>query len=147
MADLGKEIKSRFQSQGHKALLNVKYTAHYINSLGEGVLKPFKISMAQYNILRILRGAGDEALAASEIKNRMIEKSPNTTRLIDKLLNKGLVSRFKCESDRRVVYVQISQKGLEMLEDIKLDSFDVFYTRLSEDEFKALNDLLDKVRG
>ncbi|MDA8596605.1 MarR family transcriptional regulator [Flavobacteriaceae bacterium] len=147
MADLGKEIKSRFQSEGHKALLNVKYTASYINSLGEGILKPFKISTAQYNILRILRGAGEEPLAASEIKNRMIEKSPNTTRLIDKLLVKGLVSRYKCESDRRVVYVQITEKGLQMLEAIKLDNFDVFYTRLTEDEYKTLNDLLDKVRG
>ncbi|MGB0778029.1 MAG: MarR family winged helix-turn-helix transcriptional regulator [Flavobacteriaceae bacterium] len=147
MADLGKEIKSRFQSEGHKALLNVKYTANYINSLGEGILKPFKISTAQYNILRILRGAGEEPLAASEIKNRMVEKSPNTTRLIDKLLVKELVSRYKCESDRRVVYVQITEKGLQMLEEIKLDKFDVFYTRLTEDEYKTLNDLLDKVRG
>ena len=123
MADLGQEIKSRFQSEGHKALLNVKFTANRINSIGESIMKEHQISMAQYNILRILRGAGDEALTANEIKSRMVEKSPNATRLVDKLLVKNLVTRSKCETDRRVVYVKITPEGLRLLEDISLDEF------------------------
>lgn len=147
MADLGQEIKSRFQSEGHKALLNVKFTANRINSIGESIMKEHQISMAQYNILRILRGAGDEALTANEIKSRMVEKSPNATRLVDKLLVKNLVTRSKCETDRRVVYVKITPEGLKLLEDISLDEFHDFYSRLSDAEFQELNRLLDKMRG
>ena len=147
MADLGQEIKSRFQSEGHKALLNVKFTANRINSIGESIMKEHQISMAQYNILRILRGAGDEALTANEIKSRMVEKSPNATRLVDKLLVKNLVTRSKCEIDRRVVYVKITPEGLRLLEDISLDEFHDFYSRLSDAEFQELNRLLDKMRG
>ena len=147
MADLGQEIKSRFQSQGHKALLNIKFTANRINSIGESIMKEHQISMAQYNILRILRGAGDEALTANEIKSRMVEKSPNATRLVDKLLVKNLVTRSKCETDRRVVYVKITPEGLRLLEDISLDEFHDFYSRLSDAEFQELNRLLDKMRG
>ena len=147
MADLGQEIKSRFQSEGHKALLNVKFTANRINSIGESIMKEHQISMAQYNILRILRGAGDEALTANEIKSRMVEKSPNATRLVDKLLVKNLVIRSKCETDRRVVYVKITPEGLRLLEDISLDEFHDFYSRLSDAEFQELNRLLDKMRG
>lgn len=147
MADLGQEIKSRFQSEGHKALLNVKFTANRINSIGESIMKEHQISMAQYNILRILRGAGDEALTANEIKSRMVEKSPNATRLVDKLLVKNLVTRSKCETDRRVVYVKITPEGLRLLEDISLDEFHDFYSRLSDAEFQELNRLLDKMRG
>ena len=147
MADLGQEIKSRFQSEGHKALLNIKFTANRINSIGESIMKEHQISMAQYNILRILRGAGDEALTANEIKSRMVEKSPNATRLVDKLLVKNLVIRSKCETDRRVVYVKITPEGLRLLEDISLDEFHDFYSRLSDAEFQELNRLLDKMRG
>ena len=147
MADLGQEIKSRFQSEGHKALLNIKFTANRINSIGESIMKEHQISMAQYNILRILRGAGDEALTANEIKSRMVEKSPNATRLVDKLLVKNLVTRSKCETDRRVVYVKITPEGLRLLEDISLDEFHDFYSRLSDAEFQELNRLLDKMRG
>ncbi|MGB0838281.1 MAG: MarR family winged helix-turn-helix transcriptional regulator [Flavobacteriaceae bacterium] len=145
MADLGVEIKSSFQSEGHKALLNLKYTANYINGIGNEYLKEFNISSAQYNILRILRGSG-EALAVQEVRNRMVEKSPNTTRLLDKLVLKNLVHRDRNKTDKRIVEVKITSEGLALLDQIKLEWFEDLYTALSEKEFKEFNRMLDVLR-
>ena len=76
----------------------------------------------------------------------MIQKSPNTTRLMDKLCDKKLIERRRCESDRRVVFVKISKKGLDLLKRINLSDFHMYMERLTIDEAKLLNDLLDKLR-
>lgn len=145
MGDLGKEINSKFPNEKVKALLNIKYTAGWLDQIGNEILKPYKISEQQYNILRILRGAGQE-ITISEVKERMIQKSPNSTRLMDKLCDKKLVVRTRCENDRRVVFVKISKKGLELVGKIDTSDFDKYLNRLSEEEAKMLNDLLDKIR-
>jgi MarR family transcriptional regulator, 2-MHQ and catechol-resistance regulon repressor len=111
-------------------------------------MSQFDISMAQFNILRILRGAKD-FLNVNTIKERMIEKSPNTTRLMDKLIEKDLIERKRCEEDRRIVYVKISEKGLDLLSKIDInfkDNFE-FAEKMTEEEAEILSKLLDKLRG
>jgi MarR family 2-MHQ and catechol resistance regulon transcriptional repressor len=145
MADLGKEINSKFPNEKVKAMLNIKFTASWLDQIGNRLLKPHNISEQQYNILRILRGASKEIMVA-EVKERMIQKSPNTTRLMDKLCEKKLIERSRCENDRRVVFVKISKKGLDLIEKINLTEFDTYLNRLTEGEAKMLNELLDKIR-
>jgi MarR family 2-MHQ and catechol resistance regulon transcriptional repressor len=145
MGDLAKDINSMFPSEHVKAIINIKYTANWIESKSNHVLKPFKISVQQYNILRILRGA-KEKVTVQTVKDRMIEKSPNTTRLMDKLCAKNLIERVRCENDRRVVYVQIASLGLKMLEEINMDGVGEIMNRLTEKEVIQLNSLLDKIR-
>lgn len=145
MGDFSKEINSVFPNERVKALLNIKFTANYLDHIGNAILKPFNISEQQYNILRILRGAKD-AITVKIVKERMVQKSPNATRLMDKLCDKNLIERVRCENDRRVVYVQINEKGLALLNEIKMDEFDDYLNKISEKEAKLLNELLDKLR-
>jgi MarR family 2-MHQ and catechol resistance regulon transcriptional repressor len=145
MGDLAKEINSKFPNQKVKALLNIKYTASWLDQIGNEILKPYKISEQQYNILRILRGSG-KAITVNEVKDRMIQKSPNATRLMDKLYDKQLIERTRCENDRRVVYIKIKKKGDELLEKINIKEFDDVLKVLTEQEAKTLNTLLDKIR-
>lgn len=108
----------------------------------------YDISMPQFNILRILRGA-KEALSVHTVKDRMIEKSPNTTRLMDKLIDKGLIDRIRCEKDRRIVYVTITEQGLNVLSEIDAEfkTQSIIPKTLNDQEAKLLNDLLDKLRA
>jgi DNA-binding MarR family transcriptional regulator len=145
MGDLATEINSTFPNQKVKALLNIKYTASWLDQIGTELLKPHNISEQQYNILRILRGASKE-ITVTEVKERMIQKSPNSTRLMDKLCDKKLIDRSRCESDRRVVFVKITKKGLDLLERINMADFHSYMNRLTEEEAKLLNELLDKLR-
>ena len=145
MGDFSKEINSEFRNEKVKAMLNIKYTANYLDNIGNTILKPFNISEQQYNILRILRGA-KEAITVKAVKERMVQKSPNSTRLMDKLCDKKLIERVRCENDRRVVYVKINEKGLNLLNKIKMDEFDSYMDTISEKEAKLLNELLDKIR-
>lgn len=145
MAEFSKEINSTFPNERIKAMLNIKFTANFLDNIGNTQLKPFNISEQQYNILRILRGA-KEAITVKTVKERMVQKSPNSTRLMDKLCDKGLIERVRCENDRRVVYVKINKKGLALLEKIKMDDFENVLNNISEKEAKILNELLDKFR-
>jgi DNA-binding MarR family transcriptional regulator len=145
MGDLSKDIKSSFPNERLKALVNIKYTSNYLDQIGASILKPYDISEPQYNILRILRGAG-KAITVNQVKERMVQKSPNATRLMDKLCDKGLIVRSRCESDRRVVYVDITDRGKGLLEQIRFDEFDRHMNRLSSKEASLLNELLDKIR-
>ena len=145
MGDFAKEINSSFPNDKVKALLNIKYTASWLDHIGNELLKPYKISEQQYNILRILRGAESE-ITVTEVKERMIQKSPNATRLMDKLCEKKLIDRNRCESDRRVVFVKINKKGLDLLENINMSEFDKHTNRLTEKDAKLLNQLLDRLR-
>ena len=145
MGDFSKEINSTFPNEFVKALLNIKYTSNYLDTIGNNFLKPFNISEQQYNILRILRGA-KEPITVNTVKERMIQKSPNSTRLMDKLCDKELIERVRCKSDRRVVYIKINKKGLSLLDEIKMDEFNNSLHKISEAEARKLNELLDKIR-
>src|SRR4030065_2751244 len=139
MGDISKDINSKFPNERTKALINIKFSANWLNAVGNEFLKPFKISNQQYNILRILKGA-NEAVTVNTVKERMIEKSPNATRLMDKLCDKGLIERTRCENDRRVVYVKISEKGLKLLDKINIDELGNLMNTISEEEAKTLNE-------
>jgi len=145
MGDISKDINSKFPNERVKALINIKYTANWLDTIGNTLLKPFQISVQQYNILRILRGAG-EPITVKTVKDRMIQKSPNSTRLMDKLCDKNLIERSRCENDRRIVFVEITENGLQLLNNINMEEFDNQMNTISEKEAKILNEILDKIR-
>jgi len=148
MASIDKEIKTNFKNDKHRFVTNLMFTSTYIKNMMSKTLKPFDLSSEQFNILRILRGAGDWT-AMNVVKDRMVEKSPNATRLADKLINKELIERERCDSDRRVVFVKISTKGLELLTEIDQlsnEEFESFLDGITNKEAIAFSAILDKMR-
>ncbi|WP_299007832.1 MarR family winged helix-turn-helix transcriptional regulator [uncultured Tenacibaculum sp.] len=145
MGDISKDINSKFPNDRIKAFINIKYTANWVSSKENEFFKQYSISSQQFNILRILRGA-KEAIKVQTIKDRMIERAPNATRLMDKLYEKGLINRVRCEHDRRVVYISITKKGEELLEEIDKNLDLDFIDNLTEEEATQLSNLLDKIR-
>lgn len=141
-------IQTTFKDDRFKAMINVKYTANWMNTIQNRSLEKYGLTIPQYNILRILRGSKGSSLSVNSIRERMVEKSPNTTRLMDKLIDKGLIERVRCESDRRVVYVMITNEGLNLLSQLDNDLLDSddFMKNLTEKEAKLLSELLDKIR-
>ncbi|WP_248723053.1 MarR family winged helix-turn-helix transcriptional regulator [Seonamhaeicola sp. ML3] len=145
MGDISKDINSKFDNNKVKALINIIYTSNWINSHQNEYFKSFGISPQQFNILRILRGAG-EPIKVQTIKERMIERAPNATRLMDKLCAKNLINRLPCPGDRRVVHIEITSSGLELLKNIDKDFNEDLLKNLTEDEAAQLSYLLDKIR-
>ncbi|WP_196891665.1 MarR family winged helix-turn-helix transcriptional regulator [Aureivirga marina] len=145
MGDISKDIQSKFPSEKVKALINIAYTANWINTKSNEHLKPFQITSQQYNILRILRGAG-KPITVQTIKDRMVVRAPNATRLMDKLFTKELITRSRCDKDRRIVYVEITEKGAEMVDKCKMDENDSLLMNITDEEAKILNTILDKLR-
>ena len=145
MGDLSKDINSKFTNNRIKALLNILYTANWITSIQNDFFKSYGISPQQYNILRILKGA-NEPLNVKVIKDRMIERSPNATRLMDKLCSKNYIKRLPSEQDRRVVKISITEKGNELLESIPNNFNKELLKNLNEDDAEQLSHLLDKMR-
>lgn len=145
MGNISKDINSRFDNKKVKALINILYTANWITNIQNTFFKPFGISPQQYNILRILNGA-NEPLKVQVIKDRMIDRSPNATRLMDKLCAKKLIDRIPCPGDRRVVHITITEQGKKLLNDISDDFNDEILKNINESEATQLSDLLDKLR-
>ena len=145
MGDLSKDINSKFTNNRVKALLNIMYTASWITSHQNDFFKGYGISPQQYNILRILNGA-KEPLKVQVIKDRMIERSPNATRLMDKLCAKDYIKRLPSEHDRRVVEIVITNEGKKLLESIPDNFNKSLLKNLNEDEAEQLSNLLDKMR-
>lgn len=140
-------IQSKFNSPQQKAIINIRYTSNFLGNIQTQFMSKFDLSMPQFNILRILRGAKGD-INVNTVKDRMIEKSPNTTRLMDKLIDKGLIHRSRCKEDRRVVYVRITENGLKLLGQIDehVDVSSLTNANLTDEEANTLSDLLDKVR-
>ena len=145
MGDLSKDIQSKFSSERVKALINILYTANWISNHQTAFFKPFGISPQQYNILRILRGAG-EPMPVQTIKQRMIDRAPNATRLMDKLSAKALIQRIPCATDRRIVHINITPAGLDLLATIDKNNTQSLLKNLTEAEAAELSKLLDKIR-
>ena len=142
--------QKKFTSEFHKAQVNLLYTAAWINQQSTQALKPFNISVQQFNILRILRGMQPEPATIKLLTNRMIDKMSNASRLVEKLKQKELVERVDCESDRRRVDISITAKGLALLEEasyaIEL-SANQQMNAISEKEAKILSEVLDRIRA
>lgn len=133
----------------NKTLINLMFTSRYLEQ-NYTHIKSFDLSMQQYNVLRILRGQKGQPANLGTIQERMIDKSSNTTRLIDKLLTKGLVERQLCPTNRRKIEVFVTKKGLALLSEIDpvLEASNKSITsNLSQSEMEQLNILLDKLRN
>ncbi len=144
------EIKSTVSIElSKKVLLNISFTRNVLSDHFQEILKPYDISSEQYNVLRILRGQKGKPANMSVIQERMIAKNSNTTRLIDKLLLKNMVSRKECPENRRKIEILITQKGLDVLanlDPIVIEHENYFAENLSEAELFQLNNLLEKYR-
>ncbi|MEJ8758294.1 MarR family transcriptional regulator [Pontibacter sp. H259] len=143
------EIKqSAFKSEFHKAYINLLYTSNYLEQEHGTLLKPFGITSPQYNVLRILRGQHPKPATVSLLIERMLDKTSNASRIVDKLEVKDLVTRKQCPDDRRTVDVLITDKGLALLKQIDVldDDTKTGIHNLSEKEAAELNRLLDKIR-
>ena len=146
---LEKEIRTKnIPDERVKAVLEILFTASYINHKHSLHLKPFNMSPQQYNIMRILRGAYPGELSMNQIVNRMLEKSPHSTRMIDKLCANGYAERRRSNSDRRKIYVKISDHGLKIMKELDAihPEFMQFTHNLTTDEANLLSDLLEKLR-
>lgn len=147
---LENEIKQEsFRNEYHKLAVNILFTHGWLMNKIQQILSRFDLTPQQFNLLRILRGQYPSPASISLLKDRMLDKMSDASRLVDRLIQKGLVERKICESDRRKVDVVITKKGLKLLEKIdETDSeMDGYLQNLSESEAKKLNDLLDKLRG
>jgi DNA-binding MarR family transcriptional regulator len=147
---LEEEIKQKkFRNDYHKLAVNILYTHSWLINNQAAFLKKNGITSAQYNILRILRGQYPNPASITLLKERMLDKMSDASRLVERLKQKNLVDRKICPDDRRRVEVVIIEKGLKLLKDIDGhdDEADQIFNKLSPDEAQLLNDLLDKMRG
>lgn len=143
------EIKqNKFRNANQKAIINLIYTVNWLQNIQQEMFKPYGITSQQFNILRILRGQHPEAISATEIKLRMLDKNSDVSRLLDRLVQKNLITKKTCPSDKRADDVLITDTGLELLKsmDTEQKKFDKVLS-LSEEEALLLSDLLDKARG
>lgn len=140
--------QSRFRNEYQKGTVNLIYTYNWMNERIKAIFDREDITSQQYNILRILRGAG-KPLSTLQIRQRMLDKMSDTSRIVDRLVLKGLVKKDVCATDKRLVDVLITEKGRKLLE--KMERYDVemdsIFGKLSEPEVRTLNELLDKIRS
>ncbi|MFY0606893.1 MAG: MarR family transcriptional regulator [Cyclobacteriaceae bacterium] len=147
---ISEDIKqSKFKNEFSKALINIIYTNNWLCDKQVKFFKPHDLTTPQYNVLRILRGQSPEPATINLLIDRMLDKSSNASRIVDKLESKGLVERRQCKNDRRAVDVVISQQGLDLLTSIdeELQTWESSIDKLSESECQQLNELLDKLRA
>ncbi len=148
MATIDETMKTNFPNEKTRMVANVLFTGNWIQRQFDEHILPFGLSAQQFNVLRILRGAGDW-LNMNDVKNRMVQKSPNATRLCDKLLEKSLIERKRSDSDRRVVFLKISKNGLSLLQEVDDQddgSFLNFMEGISDEEAQVVNGILDRAR-
>ena len=145
------EIKSTVALNiSKKIILNIMYTQNILSEKFNEILKPYDLSGEQYNVLRILRGQKGNPANMCVIQERMVAKTSNTTRLVDKLLLKELVTRNVCPDNRRKIEVLITQKGLDVLSELdpKVNAHEnAMASNLNTTELEQLNTLLEKYRN
>lgn len=144
------EIQQKeFKDDYSKAIVNILFTQSYIVTKQNNFLKPYSLSPEQYNVLRILRGQNGNPITVSSIQDRMLNKMSNASRLVEKLKQKGLVLREECPADRRQVDIMITEKGLQLLNQLQEEILNQNNNliQLNQQEVSQLNFLLDKLRG
>ncbi|MCG9910209.1 MAG: MarR family transcriptional regulator [Flavobacteriales bacterium] len=138
----------KFRNEQHKASLNIMFTAYVLHRSVAAALKPFGITPEQYNVLRILNGKRADKLCVKDIAGRMIERSSNVPRILDRLENKALVSRERSPEDGRESLIGITPKGIELVENMtEAVEKNAHVLALTDSEAWTLNELLDKSRG
>jgi DNA-binding MarR family transcriptional regulator len=145
---LEKDInQAKFRTEHQKVIINIIYTYNWMNERLKSFFEKEDITPQQFNILRILRGAATP-ISTSQIRQRMLDKMSDTSRIVDRLITKALVKKMVCAGDKRMVDVTITPKGKKLLE--KLDAFeltmDAVAGSLTETDAKSMNKLLDKMR-
>jgi MarR family transcriptional regulator, 2-MHQ and catechol-resistance regulon repressor len=141
--------QTKFRNDYQKASVNLLYTYGWITERTKEVFAAEDITPQQFNILRILRGSYPQPLSTLQIRERMLDKLSDTSRIVDRLIAKGVVKKATCKTDRRLVDVMITEKGKKLLErlDERQDELDNIMSNLSVKEAVTLSDLLDKLRG
>jgi len=148
--EIEKEIQiSKFEDNYHKAVVNISYTYGWLNNFMRCRFERYNLTSQQFNVLRILRGQYPNPATINLIKERMIDKMSDASRIVDRLIQKGLVSRCTNTKDRRSVDIRISEQGLEVLSkmDAEFKMKDILKNNLTEQEAATLSALLDKFRG
>ncbi|MHB1179965.1 MAG: MarR family winged helix-turn-helix transcriptional regulator [Daejeonella sp.] len=148
--EIEKEIaSSKFENNHQKAIVNLIYTYGWITNLLRQRLNKHKVTLQQFNILRILRGQHPKPATINLLKDRMLDKMSDASRIVERLVQKELVQRCINDKDRRAVDIRISSKGLEILQklDSELSSSDILKENISDEEAELLSSLLDKMRG
>jgi DNA-binding MarR family transcriptional regulator len=147
---IGEEIQSnKFEDNYHKAVINITYTYGWLSNTFRYRFERHNLTQQQFNVLRILRGQYPNPSTINMIKERMLDKMSDASRIVDRLIQKGLVSRCTNNKDRRAVDIRISEAGLETLSkmDEEFKTRDMLKNNLTEEEAGKLSDLLDKLRG
>ena len=150
MAKIEEEIKQKsFKSEYHKLTINLLFTHGWLLECHKKLFSNYNITLAQYNVLRILRGQYPSAVSISSINSRMIDKMSDTSRLVERLRVKGFISRTECMNDRRKSDVVITKAGMSLLKSLDYidKEFDEIFSTITNKEAKLLNQILDKLRG
>jgi DNA-binding MarR family transcriptional regulator len=139
--------KSPFRNEYQKLTVNLMFTNSWLKEHLSLFFNEFGITVKQYNILRILKGAG-KPVSSSFIRERMLDKMSDTSRIIDRMCKKGIIHKESCQNDKRLIDISLNSEGNLLLEEIDLhiNKIDNIFTNLSEEEAKLLNALLDKSR-
>ncbi|MFM8432446.1 MAG: MarR family winged helix-turn-helix transcriptional regulator [Bacteroidota bacterium] len=138
-----------FRSEAHKLAVNIIFTYNWLHDLHSVFLKEYGLSLQQYNVLRILRGMNGEPVNVKTVRERMLDKMSDASRIIEKLRSKGWVKRTTCSEDRRACDVFITTAGLSILEKIdgEFHEIEALFNRLDGPQKTELNRLLDTLRG
>jgi DNA-binding MarR family transcriptional regulator len=140
---------NKFEDNYHKLTINIFYTSGWLNNVSKHHFEKHNLTHQQFNILRILRGQYPKPATVNLLKERMLDKMSDASRIVDRLVQKGLVSRCTNTKDRRAVDIRINDAGMEILTkmDAELEDKDYLKNNLTDEEAVKLSDLLDKLRG
>ncbi|AKD02990.1 MarR family transcriptional regulator [Pontibacter korlensis] len=141
--------QSEFKDDYRRLMANLLFTNNWMNQQLMPFFKDLGLTLQQHNVLAIVRGQHPEPVCFGDIQNRMVDRNSNVTRLIDKLIEKGYVTRDICQSNRRMIEVRITDKGLQKLQEVdaKFPSLFERFHNLSQEEAVLVSNLLDKLRG
>ncbi len=141
--------QTKFRNEYQRATINLIYTFHWLTERTKKIFETEDITTQQFNILRILRGSYPEPLSTLQIRERMLDKMSDTSRIVDRLIVKGYAKKTVCKADRRLVDVVLTDKGKKTLErlDLLQDEMDNIINKLSKKEALQLSELLDKIRS
>ena len=141
--------QKHFKDDYRRLMANLLFTNNWVNQQVMPFFKSLDLTLQQHNVLAILRGQHPEPVCFGDIQNRMVDRNSNVTRLIDKLIEKGYVTRDICAANRRMIEVRLTDKGLKKLEQVDAKSPDLFarFHNLSQEEAVMASNLLDRLRG
>ncbi|MFD2513167.1 MarR family winged helix-turn-helix transcriptional regulator [Pontibacter locisalis] len=141
--------QQEFKDDYRRLLANLLFTNNWVNQQLLPFFKELGLTLQQHNVLSILRGQHPKPVCFGDIQNRMVDRNSNVTRLIDKLIEKGYATRDICSSNRRMIEVRITEKGMQKLKQVDEKSPELFarFHNLSKEEAVLVSDLLDKLRG